>query len=226
MNQQTSLFSDEERIIAQAETLLDLGADSVSAETYRNLLTDYKKLYRQSKRLVKMGDRMLGELETLARHDSLTGIYNRRYFLELGGREVARVNRNKGHLSLVYFDVDHFKKVNDQYGHEAGDSVLVKLSGMVKARLRETDVFGRIGGEEFAVLMPDTDMENACRVAEELRKMIQGHGIPHKDRDLHCTASFGVSSHGPQAGTLDAMMRIADNAMYRAKDQGRNKVYW
>lgn len=221
-----SLFCDEESTIARGENLVSNAGERVPVEAYADLLDGYKKLYRQSKRLVKMGDRMQGELENMARQDCLTRIYNRRYFLELGGREVARASRNGYPLSLVGFDVDHFKRVNDSYGHEAGDIVLMRLAALVRDRVRETDIFGRMGGEEFAILMPDTGLDGARHLAENLREMIASDRITHKNILLSCTASFGIACHTDENDSLDALLRLADCSMYKAKSMGRNRVCW
>ncbi|MBG0774908.1 MAG: GGDEF domain-containing protein [Desulfovibrionaceae bacterium] len=166
-------------------------------------------------------------LETLreqARVDVLTGLYNRRYFMELSHREVARARREGRPASLVYFDVDHFKAVNDRLGHEAGDEVLRTLAALARASVRDLDIVGRLGGEEFAVLLPDTDRAGACCLAEKLRAAFAGCPVATCGGEVRCTASFGLAELGGRADCLLAMLRRADAALYRAKAGGRNAV--
>ena len=360
MKSDFSLFSDEEQIIAQGKALLAADAETVPADSFRVLLSDYAKLYRQSTRLVKMGDRMQGqlnslneqltkseekyrrlfeggvqgvyrstlegrlldinpamarifgydsaeemlimvrdmgkglflsrdhynafvvvlrqqgvlkdhplelrrrngdmvhvevhaqdlysdseethvvealvvdvtdkqrmlkELEALARTDCLTRIWNRRYFFELGQREVARARRNGSPLTLIFFDVDHFKRINDTHGHDAGDSVLKEIAVLVREHLRQLDIFGRMGGEEFAVLLPETDLDRAEQVAEKLRQAIAHHDVVLGQTRINCTASFGLALFENESEGLDCLLCAADQAMYSAKSNGRNSIH-
>lgn len=138
--------------------------------------------------------RMLSELETMARCDGLTGVWNRRYFMELGHREMMRADREDLPLSLVFFDVDHFKSVNDTYGHDVGDAVLVRIAKLTRKHLREMDIFGRVGGEEFAALLPGAGENGAVKAAEKLRAAVEAHVISTEEAEIRCTASFGVAS--------------------------------
>ena len=168
--------------------------------------------------------RMLLELQNLARRDGLTGLWNRRFFLELGDREMARSRREQRPLSVIYFDVDHFKAINDTYGHEAGDKVLRELAIIGTSHLREVDVFGRMGGEEFAILLPGTGEEGAACVAERLRTSFEAHGVLLAETTVRCTASFGVAQLDAGPPDLDGLIRRADGALYAAKHGGRNAV--
>ena len=168
--------------------------------------------------------RMLQELQNLARRDGLTGLWNRRFFLELGDREMARARREKHPLSVIYFDVDHFKGINDTHGHEAGDKVLRELAIIGSSHLREVDVFGRMGGEEFAILLPGTGEEGAVCVAERLRASFEDHEVFVADTSVRCTASFGVAQLDAGPPDLDGLIRRADEALYAAKSGGRNAV--
>lgn len=165
------------------------------------------------------------DLERQAHLDYLTGLDNRGYFMHLAEVEVARAVRYRSHLSLLMMDVDNFKKINDTHGHKAGDLVLKKLGEVCRNTLREVDVIGRIGGEEFAVLLPETDMEEAAEVAERLRQEIGAtkvgieQGLP-----LNFTISIGVSSLSPSNENLDLLLSLADKALYHAKESGRNRV--
>ena len=172
--------------------------------------------------------RELATLETLrkqARSDSLTDLSNRRCFLELAEAELARTVRYGGALSMLMIDIDRFKVINDQYGHKSGDLVLQALAGLFRQTLREVDIIGRIGGEEFAVLLPATDGTQAVEVAERLRQIIAGAEVKLADsKKIGFTVSIGVASLGEQQVSVDSLLSLADRAMYLAKQQGRNKV--
>lgn len=164
------------------------------------------------------------QLRHMASTDVLTGVCNRRCFMDAAGRELARCLRYRAPLSVVMFDVDHFKRINDTYGHEAGDTVLAMLAAMARDALREVDVLGRLGGEEFAVLLPETDLSHAVRVAERLRAGAEAMEAPLA-RGERATISLGVAQADPVAvATIDVLLRHADLAMYRAKQAGRNRV--
>jgi diguanylate cyclase (GGDEF)-like protein/PAS domain S-box-containing protein len=167
---------------------------------------------------------MIKQLKAMARQDCLTGLWNRRYFIELGQREVDRAKRENSPLSLVFFDLDHFKRINDNHGHEAGDQVLADLSGLCRRHLRAIDVFGRVGGEEFAVLLPGTTTSGAVSVAEKLRTAIAANAVRLPQATIRCTASFGVASTQAPVTNLDRLLKEADSAMYRSKEGGRNHV--
>lgn len=152
--------------------------------------------------------------------DMLTGIYNRSYLDTKIIEETKRVNRYDGKLSMIYFDLDHFKVVNDTYGHEKGDAVLKKITLVVSSKIRGSDIFARWGGEEFAILMPNTDFQSAMAVAEKLRASIELTVHPAVGK---VTASFGVAEYIPNECIVNWFNR-ADNELYRAKTNGRNRV--
>ena len=156
----------------------------------------------------------------LATTDSLTGIANRREFITVLEAEVDRVKRYGTPLSLAMYDLDHLKRVNDTFGHDVGDYVLQTSTGLVKENIRAVDVVARWGGEEFMVLMPQSDMQAARDSANRLRLAIAGH---HFDKVGKLTASFGVATFEPQ-DDLTALLKRVDDALYRAKEQGRNRV--
>ncbi|MFH2125766.1 MAG: diguanylate cyclase [Pseudomonadota bacterium] len=162
-------------------------------------------------------------LKRLANTDGLTGVLNRRRFMELSRQEVARSHRYGGPLSLIMLDVDHFKAVNDSYGHEVGDEVLVSLSQVCRQVLRQVDLFGRVGGEEFMALLPETGLEAAAMVAERLRNALAAQAVSASKPELRVTISLGVAQLTPETRLSD-LMRLADDAMYRAKQNGRNRV--
>jgi diguanylate cyclase (GGDEF)-like protein len=164
------------------------------------------------------------QLERLALSDSLTGLATRRHFLEEAARELNRARR--GHaLSLLMLDVDHFKAINDTHGHAVGDLVLVELALTVRSALRAEDLAGRIGGEEFAVLLPDADAALAGAIAERLRASLAAHAVPvDATRTLNFTVSIGVATLGPADADVATLMARADQALYAAKRAGRNLV--
>ena len=164
------------------------------------------------------------ELRRQAVMDSLTDLFNRRHFLELAARELQRSKRYGDELSLIMLDADKFKEVNDTYGHSVGDFVLKSLASIGKSTLRDVDIFGRLGGEEFAVLLPSTSLEKAMVVAEKLRAAVVGVVAPTEKKKLRVTVSLGVTSLRKDTKDVDMMLKEADVALYSAKGKGRNRV--
>lgn len=163
-------------------------------------------------------------LEAQARNDYLTGLSNRRYFMEQAEAELARSIRYDKKLSVFMLDIDHFKKINDTYGHNTGDVVLRSLSKLLRETLRQVDIIGRIGGEEFAILLPETGVKHAVNVAERLREKISKHAVPlDSGLPLHFTVSIGVSSLHSKDVNIDVLLSLADRALYEAKRE-RNKA--
>lgn len=163
-------------------------------------------------------------LERLARTDPLTGCANRRHFFELGARELERARRHSRPLSVAAIDLDHFKSVNDRYGHATGDRTLEAVVAAVEQELREGDVLGRIGGEEFAVLLPETDAAGAVDMAERLRRRIAATRVASERGPVRVTASFGVADNSQDPLDFDKLVVRADTALYRAKETGRDRV--
>ncbi len=163
------------------------------------------------------------ELRRLATTDPLTGLANRRHFLELAELELKRLRRYGGTLALIMLDADHFKQINDVYGHAAGDEALRHLAVVVGTELRDTDLFGRLGGEEFAVLLPGTTLEAATEVAERLRHAVASQPVVAGPLSLPLTISLGVVSCDPEE-SIDHSLNRADQALYQSKAAGRNKV--
>ena len=159
-------------------------------------------------------------LEKQATTDALTGIFNRMKFDETLSAEIQRSKRSKTPLSLIICDIDHFKQVNDLFGHQAGDAVLKNLSKLIKDNIRSIDFFARWGGEEFVILTPGTNIEGAARLAEKLRKKVESNKFNNPE---HITLSFGIASFSPGDSALKLINR-ADEAMYQAKKNGRNQV--
>ncbi len=159
-------------------------------------------------------------LRIAATVDRLTGALNRQTFEDALGKETERAKRYGSPLSLLMFDIDRFKGINDTYGHQTGDSVLRTVSSLVRENIRSVDFFGRWGGEEFMVLLPETSLEDAVIVAEKLRKLLENHSFSPVPR---VTASFGVAQCHEQEA-FDSLTKRTDTALYRAKNRGRNRV--
>ncbi len=175
-------------------------------------------------RLARPLARMFGELSHEALTDSLTGIANRRAIDDRLDEELERASRHGTHLALVLVDIDDFKQVNDAYGHQTGDEVLRAISVALAASVRELDLAGRFGGEEFALVLPGTQLDGACMVAEMVREAINACSVRSPDgKALRVTASFGAAVY-PAHGTVDALVRAADGALYDAKRSGKDRV--
>lgn len=156
--------------------------------------------------------------------DPLTGIFNRRAFFERAERIVHRATMDGSAVAVLMFDLDHFKQVNDRYGHPTGDRMLVEFSQLAMSRLRGNDLFGRIGGEEFAAILPGASRASAVAAAERIRKGFSAMIVEHGDRQVSTTVSVGVSTLGAGAPDLDRLIASADRALYQAKRAGRDTV--
>lgn len=164
------------------------------------------------------------EVQKQAITDTLTGLYNRRGFFELSQREIDRVRRFGHPLSAIMLDIDHFKLVNDTYTHAVGDEVLQLLAERLRNSLREVDILGRYGGEEFVILLPETDLFGACTIAERLRKSVEETGLTTSTGPISITVSLGVTRATPSTTDLSELINQADIALYSAKQAGRNRV--
>jgi diguanylate cyclase (GGDEF)-like protein/PAS domain S-box-containing protein len=162
----------------------------------------------------------------LARTDSLTGINNRRFLYEQANHEIGVARRYHHPLSIIMFDIDHFKIVNDTFGHEMGDNILRLISETACAQLRSADVIGRYGGEEFVILLPMTNVHQAYLLAERIRTSVELLRTPSENGDVSTTISIGIAEMSPAAPTesVENLFRLADKAMYRAKQTGRNRT--
>jgi diguanylate cyclase (GGDEF)-like protein/PAS domain S-box-containing protein len=164
-------------------------------------------------------------LEEQAHFDFLTGLFNRRYFMEKSEAELARSQRYQSDLSMLMIDLDHFKKINDSYGHKSGDLVLQKIGQVFLSTLREVDIAGRMGGEEFAILLPETCIDEALDVAERLRsKVAEARVQIEYANSIQVTISIGVATKSSQNEPLDGLLSRADMALYESKAGGRNIV--
>ena len=155
--------------------------------------------------------------------DDLTGLHNRRYFNERLVDEVDRAKRYGSEMSLLLADIDLFKKINDTYGHPAGDDVLKRIGEIFRNKLRKTDTVARYGGEEFAIILLNTEKTKAVEIADDLRKAVAEAAVPGQE-DIKVTMSFGVSTYGVDSHTFEGLISSADKALYQAKSLGRNRV--
>lgn len=168
-------------------------------------------------------DKVEQRLTVLATTDDLTGAYNRRHFIELANAEIARIERYGGKLSLAIMDFDNFKTVNDQYGHLAGDQALILVSKICQTNIRETDIFARYGGDEFVLLFPETDEDQARECLQRILGNLETAEISSTIKD-HPHVSIGLFTFNTATSTLDDLLYKADIALYRAKQTGGNKV--
>jgi diguanylate cyclase (GGDEF)-like protein len=191
--------------------------------TLVSLITLVYFFFRQMKTRL---NRFHEELRVMATTDTLTGIYNRGRLLERFRDEFERSKRHGNELACILFDLDHFKRINDSHGHQAGDEVLVAFAKLVAGHVRPYDIFGRYGGEEFLLVLPQTDSQAAQRFAERIRVLVETDLTPHLSfaLDTPVTVSLGVTNANVADETIDTILKRADDALYRAKEHGRNKV--
>ena len=171
----------------------------------------------------RVSQRAARRLAEMARTDSLTGLVNRRGFRDVADREMARALRGPQPLSILALDLDHFKTVNDDHGHDVGDAVLVEVARRLSTTIRGTDLVARWGGEEFLVLLPDTDPDGAREVGEKLRAAVSGTPIAAGASTVTISLTIGVARIDPQRGLEDCLQR-ADHALRRGKASGRDRV--
>ncbi|BDQ33739.1 GGDEF domain-containing protein [Pseudodesulfovibrio portus] len=180
-----------------------------------------------STRLMRLIEGCHDKIATLTTHDDLTGLPNRRWFFDRLDEEVDRAGRYGNALSMIMIDIDHFKDVNNSFGHPLGDLALAEVARLIAANVRTSDIVARYGGEEFVVLLPETTAERASRAAEKLRIVVEVNDISLEGPEVKVTISCGVAEIGalPKAGKArDSFILAADKALTRAKENGRNQV--
>jgi sigma-B regulation protein RsbU (phosphoserine phosphatase) len=231
LNKRTGSFGSEDETLLTA--LSSHAAVAIeNADLYRRLsvlnLSLERKVEERTAELTAANERLSAlnrELEEISITDGLTKAYNRRYFTDRLRQEIKRVSRYGPTVSLLMIDIDHFKKVNDTWGHLAGDAVLTGVAGVIKSRLRGTDLFARYGGEEFCLLATGTDLAGAQVLAERVRELVQNTEFRHGGNTIAVTVSIGVSAWESSLGQdMEELIRRADGLLYRAKEQGRNRV--
>jgi len=168
-------------------------------------------------------ERQSSNLKFYSERDSLTNVFNRRIFLTLLEKSLRNMKRNKTSMALVSIDLDHFKNINDTYGHIAGDDVLKHFVKVAQECLRLEDIFGRLGGEEFSIFLPNTNQKNAAIVAERIRTACESTSVTYGNMEIKFTASIGLAI-ADEYHDMNTLMDHADKAMYQAKETGRNKI--
>jgi diguanylate cyclase (GGDEF)-like protein len=210
-------------LIAQEKTIGLLAIDSSEANHFSEENISIAAEFANQVAVALENARLFKETQTQAITDALTGVYNRRGLLQLGEFELRRAHRINRPFCAVIFDIDHFKRINDHYGHKIGDEVLQKLAERCQKTSRTVDLISRYGGEEFIILLPETNLESAMRVAERLRQSIMNEPFPTSEGALRITISLGVSE-AKEADSLHTLIERADIALYKAKHAGRNRV--
>ena len=217
----------------ERERLLDF-SQSELLEIFSLMMLKVESRERELNHIVRNLEKIVAEqtgelreknkvLQDLAIFDPLTQIYNRRYF-DFKLKEYMELStRIKSPLSCIISDIDHFKRVNDTFGHKAGDAVLQVFAEILKQNIRRTDVCARFGGEEFVIILPDTAVVQGAVLAEKLRVIVEETNFPAESRNLRVTSSFGVSQFRPDS-LLEELVKSADSALYKAKRSGRNRV--
>lgn len=185
---------------------------------------ELKYMREQLKKSLQEQAQLTKELQNLANTDPLTGVWNRRYLLTLCEAEIERACRYNHLFSVLMLDLDRFKQINDIYGHSVGDEVLIGMTKIVKNSLRKVDFWGRFGGEEFVVILPETNLDSAVGVAEGIRATLEKTEFPIQEKQVKITVSIGVSTYQLEDQKIDLVLQRADKALYQAKNQGRNRV--
>jgi diguanylate cyclase (GGDEF)-like protein/PAS domain S-box-containing protein len=201
-----------------------LTIDSFSPGTYQTDDTLLAQTFADEAAIVIENARLYEKAQQLATEDSLTKVHNRRYFYELAQKELERSRRYHNPLSIIMLDIDHFKKVNDRYGHGVGDQVLIEFVKRVQKELRSSDIFARYGGEEFVILVVESDLEKAFQAAERIREKVNANPFEISGFEPIISISLGVAEMDENTQSLDLLMDCADKAMYEAKQSGRNRV--
>ena len=164
------------------------------------------------------------KLYELATQDDMTTLFNRRHFLELTQRELSQQQRTKSMGFVLMIDIDHFKKVNDNYGHAAGDQAIINVANILKDNLRQYDIVGRVGGEEFSMFLPNCERDIATQIAERIRDKVANLSTSYRQTSIKLTISIGLTARQENESNIDSMLHRADKALYQAKNSGRNKV--
>ncbi len=216
------VFDDDQRVVNEIikGNLLAEMFNAISDQTKR-----LESLNRQLKEVNTELEKKNKKLYELATYDYLTKLYNRAFVMDMFSKEFSKSRRHDHELSCLLLDIDNFKKINDTYGHLTGDVVLRQIGLSLKEDIREQDIVGRYGGEEFLIVLPDTGLAQAMFVAEKVRKKIESLEIRSRDSMIKTTVSIGVSDinkHNP--GKVDELLYQADTALYRAKREGKNRI--
>jgi len=214
-------------LILRGEVIGVLAVESEKVNAYTDRQIKLVETIAQQATIAMDNAKLFERMQQLAITDGLTNLYNRRYFYMVLENEIERARRYASPLSLVMMDIDHFKRVNDKYGHLAGDDVLEAMAGLCKGLLRQADEMFRYGGEEFTILLPETNAELAMNVAERIRRTIAETVFNTDKEQVKISVSMGVTQFDPSYASPGDFIETADKALYEAKQAGRNcvKVY-
>ena len=200
--------------------------ETLEVSTKSKTLTEYMPYFVKLLRLCLERIKLYDELQELSIHDSLTKTYNRRHFMFRYKAEFQRAVKFKLNVAFLMIDIDHFKKINDAYGHLVGDAVLREVARIIRENLREIDFLARFGGEEFSVILPETDKASAIMAAERISTKVSRERIMVFDETLSVNISVGVATFPQNSLHSDVLIEVADKALYKAKLSGRNRVCW
>jgi len=218
--------------IIQIEKLTSIadGFQTVARQKDQSVAERYRKQIRQMQKIARIADHYQGMLRSsnellkaASTHDHLTGLPNRRLMIERLTSEESSVDRRRPPFSIALIDIDHFKTINDDYGHDAGDTLLIVISAALTESLRDSDLCARWGGEEFLILLPETTGEGAHNIADRIRLQIEALRTPAIPAEAHTSVSIGLAEHRPTTSYTETIKR-ADRALYEAKRGGRNRI--
>jgi diguanylate cyclase (GGDEF)-like protein/PAS domain S-box-containing protein len=213
----STLYDENDTVIGLLGVFVDIDKQVQAEETQRDIMDNLETL---NKELSNVNT----DLRRLARHDALTGLYNRRVLEEILDKESIRSRRTKRGFGVAIADIDNFKRINDTYGHECGDLVLQQLSQVFLKGIRNMDIVGRWGGEEFLFIFPETSCQGAMIVIERIRSKIEKTIIHYQGQDIYPTITIGLSYHSGDESEIKEIITEADKAMYKGKTTGKNRV--
>jgi len=216
----------QRRLTKPIYTLINTMEDILSQNNYTKKITqqsddEFQTLFDGFNTMLDKIHENKIDLEGLANTDPLTGLYNRRYFFDFVNSFIDINSRKDDIYSILMFDIDKFKNVNDTYGHDVGDKVIVSLTNIFKKNVRKGDVFARFGGEEFIAFLPYTNAQTAVKVAEKIRNLVE---LSHDVENVHFTVSVGVADSSNKKHSIKDIIKLSDTALYQAKENGRNRV--
>lgn len=220
------MFNEQGRLLrkAQKDASTTMRSQTEIVDTYVQTNNDLSNLHRELQKKTFQLEQAYKKIEEISRIDPLTNVLNRHYFTLESSEELKRCKRYGLGACVLYLDIDHFKSINDQYGHAVGDYGLVQFAALCSLQLRENDLFGRMGGEEFCALLLHSNIEEAAVIAERIRGIIEKKTFRFENHHFSITTSIGIASYRYDEG-IEKLIRRADDALYKAKKAGRNRVF-